>query len=540
MDKIDVAKQFIEYQQMIISCGVYAGMPDLQYPDGRIQWENPSNRSSGAFRFTHDRRLAWWKNKAAELGISTNESKWISKVAKFIHPTKKKPCKVCGRVMDIRYCYLNQHIIPRIRGLRFVGDDFNLDELTHVADFVEQFIKKYKNQALKSLPTIFKCKAVNNIPTNFTTAQEWIEWLWEEYIPKEPSLLSPGAMANPPDRLDGFHSFNRCCRSIKDKGRSKENLRSYTSDRRAFEFWSDGNWIQANMLMNLPDKLRDVECANARDGKVHPKPCSADHIGPISLGFCHRPTFQLLCTTCNSAKNNRMTLSDVQELIKAESTGEEVASWYAKHLWDLCKNMVNDNDDALRLSRMLRDNRHCAMRLLYNVLHNEHYLFLLSLLNLQYADNKYEIIEDTISCDNHFYTASFKSVPATSLYVFEQKARKVKVAFEELEKYASKEHRNGLEVKSRALDVSLAQALRLLDNFNKTHKRLNNQLVNIIKSEYSEERLKEFFKREKLSPIFSDSLTKDIQDTLSEAMRIIATEIASNWSSARYSRVLEN
>ena len=32
--------------------------------------------------------------------------------------------------------------------------------------------------------------------------------------------LSPGAMSNPPDRLDGFHTYNLCCRSKQDTGRS--------------------------------------------------------------------------------------------------------------------------------------------------------------------------------------------------------------------------------------------------------------------------------------------------------------------------------
>ena len=32
-------------------------------------------------------------------------------------------------------------------------------------------------------------------------------------------------MGNPPDRLDGFHSYNNCCRPTADKGRSDENMK---------------------------------------------------------------------------------------------------------------------------------------------------------------------------------------------------------------------------------------------------------------------------------------------------------------------------
>ena len=71
-------------------------------------------------------------------------------------------------------------------------------------------------------------------------------------------------MSNAPDRLDGFH-YNRCCRKKTDKGRSDANLASYSKDRRAFENWSDGNWITANMLMGYIKSnpaLRQEPCAN--------------------------------------------------------------------------------------------------------------------------------------------------------------------------------------------------------------------------------------------------------------------------------------
>ncbi len=87
--------------------------------------------------------------------------------------------------------------------------------------------------------------------------------------------LGPGAMSNFPDRYDGFHTYNRCCRSSQDKGRSKENLKSYTKDRRAYEYWSDGNIHAANQFM----------------GSAFFDGTSADHIGPISLGFIHDPRY---------------------------------------------------------------------------------------------------------------------------------------------------------------------------------------------------------------------------------------------------------
>lgn len=87
----EAIEAFLQYEEEIAAHPAYAGMPDLRYGDGSIQWETPSNRSSGIFRFSHDKRYNWWMKKAAEVGISTDEHQWISKVAKMIHPTKLHP-----------------------------------------------------------------------------------------------------------------------------------------------------------------------------------------------------------------------------------------------------------------------------------------------------------------------------------------------------------------------------------------------------------------------------------------------------------------
>ncbi|KAA9303566.1 hypothetical protein CYK11_01415 [Streptococcus anginosus] len=137
-----------EYQNFIISHPNYKGMPDLYKDDGTIQWEAPSNRSSGKFQFTHDKRLKWWEDKAKTVGIDKNENHWISKVAKKIHPTKMKPCKVCGREMDIRYCYLRANLIKRIEKLEFYNYDLELDNKTHIEDFIKNFTDLYQDQAL--------------------------------------------------------------------------------------------------------------------------------------------------------------------------------------------------------------------------------------------------------------------------------------------------------------------------------------------------------------------------------------------------------
>ena len=200
--------------------------------------------------------------------------------------------------------------------LPYVTDELEVDYCTNILDLVVEFESLYGEERLDDLGRCLKCKVVPDIPF-FDSTEDFIEWLNDFYIPSEPSLLSPGAMSNAPDRLDGFHTYNRCCRSTADKGRSKSNLASYSTDRRAFEYWVDGNWVEANMAMGLfrsDAEVQQIPCMNDDGQTYHPLPCAADHIGPISLGFSHRPVFQPLCTPCNSAKNNRMYYSDVQKL----------------------------------------------------------------------------------------------------------------------------------------------------------------------------------------------------------------------------------
>ena len=528
-------KDFLIYQEEIATSPVYSGMPDLRYENGTIQWEAPSNRTGGQFRDSHIRRLQWWRDKAESIGISIRENQWISKSAKSIHPTKVRPCKKCGRVMDIRYCYFSSNIIARIKKLHYFRNDVEINDLTNIFDFVPQFIKLYGNNALRDLPRILSCKQFPVVPV-LKSINEWQEWLLKEYITVEPSLLSPGAMSNAPDRLDGFHSFNRCCRSTADKGRTKQNLALYSTDRRAFEHWVDGNWVAANMLMGLINSNPHIKSEPCLKGKDHPLPCSADHIGPVSLGFAHRPEFQLLCKPCNSAKNNRMFFSDIISLRRAEINGEQINSWYSEELWKLINANVTDGETALRLCRIFRDNRHNAMMTLAEFLNAGHYLFLYTFLNLDYANYSYEIKGYNIK--NHIVTATFDKTRSELKYVLERKARRVRVAFSALAEYSVKENRNGFRVildeNSKLLDKSIYY-LHALNYEGTEYKKYNDTLFSLLNdSETSEEDL-----RKLLSKIPNFSNDKHIvasKNMLLQIMNNIAVHLFEKWDDLRYLR----
>lgn len=542
---IEASAAFLQYEEEIVNHPSYAGMPDLYKDDGTIQWETPSNRSSGKFQFSHDKRYDWWVSKAAEVGISTDEDKWISKVAKKIHPTHQRPCKVCGLIMDTRYCYLSKNFIGRVQKLSFYNKDINMSELMHIVDFVTTFVDLYDDKAFAALPALLKCKQTPKIPTLGNNLEKWVSWLNEHYIPSEPSMLGPGAMSNPPDRLDGFHTYNRCCRPTADKGRSKENLASYSTDRRAFENWSDGNWITANKLMgyiNSDPIMKQQPCANLGIGTKHPRPCSADHIGPISLGFCHRPEFQLLCAPCNSAKNNRMYYSDVHHLINVEKTGEVVTTWYASDIWNKCKNKVTDKESALRLSRIMRDNRNIAMMLLYSFLEKGEYLFLLSLLNLEYADYSYEIISNSAVVKNHIVTVKFEQNPSSLKYVKVQKTRKVRIAFSALSDYAQKENRNGYMYTNDEIESIKQTSFDLLSAVGEKEHELNLKLQSILSTngDTTDNDITSYLDELDYSEIVSNPTFSTVKANLQKIMSIVSAELESKWDDARYSREIDD
>ncbi len=534
---------FLQYEEEIANNPVYAGMPDLRHDDGTIQWEAPSNRGSGIFQFSHDKRYQWWINKASEVGINTTEDKWISKVAKKIHPTKLHPCKVCGRIMDIRYCYLSANFMKRVKKLPFYDEQVDMDEITHITDFIASFTDIYGDKAYDALPGLLKCSQVKSIPTLPHDLSAWTDWINNEYIPKEPSMLGPGAMSNAPDRLDGFHTYDRCCRPTADKGRSKENLASYSTDRRAFENWSDGNWIQANKLMgyiNSNSELKKQLCANHSTGSFHPRPCSADHIGPISLGFSHRPEFQLLCKPCNSAKNNRMYFSDVQHLISVEEDGSTVTTWYATPIWQRCKQKVYDKESALKLSRIMRDNRNIAMMLLADFVKHDEYLFLLTLLNLNYADYDYEIDPNTLNINNQIVTVDFISKPSTLRYVNIQKIRKIRVAFSSLIDYANKENRNGFMYTNDEIKRLKEQAFSALSSVNIFLSNKNKDLKIAISNEATTDAdLENLLQNIDYAELLETPQFKKVKHLLVEIMSIAADALASKWDDPRYSRDID-
>jgi Alw26I/Eco31I/Esp3I family type II restriction endonuclease len=521
------APEFVSYMKYIATHPIYAGMPDAVKDDGKIQWEAPSNRSSGQYQFTHNKRRDWWTRKAKTVGIDPTSDQWISRTAKAIHPTGMKPCKRCGKIMHIAYAYPQVRLINRF--MKEFEDLSEYDPAMTITELLHHVRDIVGDQLLTHMRAIFKSKNIE-VP-DFNGFDDLLSWVENKYIPSEPGVLSPGAMSNAPDRFDGFHSFNRCCRSKADSGRSSSNLRSYSTDRRVFEFWSDGDWIAADRLMGLVrSRLRGEKCADGGDG-----PPSADHIGPISLGFCHRPEFRLLSQSANSAKNNRMSLQDVNDLLEREKSGIRVTSWYAEPLWNLRKNKIDTEEKARRLSKLLRDNQRNAMKMLSKLHELKRYSFLSYLLELGRSEFDVEFINLGAKA---YVTAYSKIVHSsrTTKYANEQKARRLRIGFESLREYQERGNRHSFNVAEDDINAAVRKVNSILMVSDNDLQILDPQFYKVLDPTDGvivEAELRVLVNKIP-NRVFDDYET--CKAILKDAMAKVATELSDSWEDDRYVR----
>lgn len=306
---------FLQYMETIINHPNYRGLAIEKKADGNYRWIATAKSAIGQSRIT------WCQNKARELGIPIQPGMYAD-VMLAIHPTKRKVCQTCGKEMSLYYHYPNHHFL---NGLNRTFDT-KFTDCDHISDIWDTLVAS-------GVPSFKVAKfLIDKGDLDFSpydNKEDIIDAL--EYACRKggKACLGPGAMSNFPDRYDGFHTYNRCCRSSQDKGRSKENLKSYTKDRRAYEYWSDGNIHAANQFM----------------GSKFFAGTSADHIGPISLGFVHDPHYlQPMLGGDNSAKRDRLQLEDIQKIIITEHrTDVYPMSWYSKLIWEHIKKNYSTN-----------------------------------------------------------------------------------------------------------------------------------------------------------------------------------------------------
>lgn len=269
-----------------------------------------------------------------------------------------------------------------------------------------------------------------------------------DYVyPNKKGGKSPGAMSNAPDRFDGFHSYNLCCRSKHDTGRHKSNLARYGEDRRAYENWAEGDWKAASWLMKVFQKHG----------------ISPDHLGPISLGFRHAPKFRPLSRAANSARNNRMTFNDVKLLIEDEKK-DDVVSTHSKYIWDLLKDKVTDDIGALQLSKLMRENMHYVLSFFSFLAEKNYRDFLIkNFLHPEYAD--YSIKFEEFNPKTGSYQKMIKTKGTKKQYK-NNAERYIRISFESLKQYSQKKNRNLKKWLTKDIENNLREIVQYLKNGN--------------------------------------------------------------------------
>ncbi|MBO5628394.1 MAG: hypothetical protein J5965_04870 [Aeriscardovia sp.] len=303
-------ERFIEYMNMIVNHPNYKGLPIKPKKDGSSGWIAFATTKIGK------ERKAWADKKCKELGIPLEPGHY-AELMRAIHPTKKKICQICGKEMSIYYHYPNARLVESLnKDFKDYGADFT--ECDHISDVWDTLIDN--GVSTEQLAKYFIKKAGLSLNSSNATKEEIIDSIEIKCRKEGKKTVGPGAMSNFPDRYDGFHTYNRCCREEKDTGRSKANLKTYNKDRRAYENWSDGNIHAANQFMH----------SNFFKGT------SADHIGPISLGFVHDPRYlKPMPGNENSSKRDRLQIEDIDLIIETyKRTKVYPMSWFSKIIWE--------------------------------------------------------------------------------------------------------------------------------------------------------------------------------------------------------------
>ncbi len=405
-------ENFVKYTKSIADHPNYAGLHITKGKDGRVKWVVTGKSEEGQLRQT------WWNNKMQELGVKS-----MAEAARIIHPTKQHVCQCCGKSLSIYYEYPNKRTLKRLHhilGITFKQSDYTIKEI----------IEKLCDNKTKLL----KVASLFGI-NQFRNKDDLINQIYSTHR-NGSTLLSPGVMSNPPDRFDGFHSDGLCCREKTDIGRHADNMRNYGQDRRAYEHWSDGNYNLANAIMTkFSIGKRMYQCLIC--GKTDKM--SADHIGPISLGFCHSQyNFAPMCRSCNSAKNNRFTLEDVKKLIALESQEIQVISWHSKYVWDALKMKVSSDEDAKKLSSIMVSCHHNILHLLSIIYKATGETFLRNYLHPEYSLFKYKIKNFN---PLNISKLEIEEISSNSRNNIKNSQRIVRIAFETLKEFDKKNNR---------------------------------------------------------------------------------------------------
>lgn len=452
--KFDTHPKYVEYMQAIVEHPNFSGMPNAVSAEGRINWQVSSGKTTSFYK-DYLARKEWWTQKVKALGLSENgtDKGLFTVAARLINPTGYRPCRLCGREMNVGYFYLNHNFSKKLEK-DFPGLSF--EKSSSISEAIETIQSSPVSSLLSGKFDRYFPERSDHFATYGIT-----ERAFEASNHLKTTKLSPGYMGNPPDRLDGFHDYCLNCRKKNDPGRHDENMRTYNRDRRAFVWWAQGNWALADKLYNSagPGRCAFDGCTEYLD-KVSP-----DHVGPLACGFKQLPLFVPSCPRHNSAKNRRFLYSDVVKLLEYEKkTRSSVASWQVRAHWDAFKNKISSDNQALALSNSMRSLQDMYFRVLHDLLELQKDRFLATLLHPEYAIFDYTFQKlDTGSLTFESFTETENLSELRLL----QRVRVLRVAFDSLKDYTQKTEDRRKMVRSDYSDniVLIKECLKSIEQF---------------------------------------------------------------------------
>ena len=449
-----------KYVEFIVNHPNYAGLFYERDENGRVKWVVTGKSPKGQLR------QAWWDKECIKHGIPIQKGCY-AKLARLIHPTGIHVCQCCGQGRSIYYEYPSKKTVSILN--RILGCDIDKDNDEERAKYtIREIIEKWCDNKQKA-EGLAKALGLSR-PSSI---EDLIETVYTDLVVKESKFFSPGVMCNPPDRFNGFHSYALCCRTKFDTGRQIENMMTYGQDRRAYEDWSDGDYNLANRLMGEFRKQPPMRCPIC--GKV--ERMSADHIGPISLGFCHSRNFAPMCSSCNSSKNNRLTKNDVDELLKIEANGEPVISWHSRAVWDAVKHTVKNDIDAKFASLVMAKCHQNVINILSLIHQKTGRNFLMRYLHPEYSlvDYRFEDVDLM-----HLDKIKIIVTPLDSKNKRKNQERYVRIAFDSLDEFSKKKNRkNHFLIDEHSIELNAIIAAIALGEYDKADEMLRQLIQNV-------------------------------------------------------------
>ena len=202
---------FVRYMTEIVNHPNYCGLRIQKKADGSYGWIAAANSAVGK------ERIEWCLEKAQELGVAVRPGVYAD-VMLAVHPTGRKICQICGREMSLYYHYPNARFLAGLN--RCFGTEYT--ECDHIGDIWDNLI--YKGSDHEEIAAYLIAKGGLTLPVT-ASKDEIIEALELACRKGNKKCLGPGAMSDFPDRFDGFHTYNRCCRASQDTGRFRENMK---------------------------------------------------------------------------------------------------------------------------------------------------------------------------------------------------------------------------------------------------------------------------------------------------------------------------